>query len=38
VARAMTELAGRLGPRFAPCAELARRAQAGEHFRSPLPS
>jgi 3-hydroxyacyl-CoA dehydrogenase/enoyl-CoA hydratase/3-hydroxybutyryl-CoA epimerase len=38
VARAMTELASRLGPRFAPCAELTRRAQAGERFRSPLPS
>ncbi len=38
VARALTELAGRLGPRFAPCAELSRRARAGERFRSPLPS
>jgi 3-hydroxyacyl-CoA dehydrogenase/enoyl-CoA hydratase/3-hydroxybutyryl-CoA epimerase len=38
VARALTELAGRLGPRFAPCVELDRRAQTGQRFRSPLPS
>jgi 3-hydroxyacyl-CoA dehydrogenase/enoyl-CoA hydratase/3-hydroxybutyryl-CoA epimerase len=37
VVRAMTELARRLGPRFAPCAELARRAESGQRFRSPLP-
>ena len=38
VVRALTDLAGRLGPRFAPCGELARRAEAGQRFRTPLPS
>jgi 3-hydroxyacyl-CoA dehydrogenase/enoyl-CoA hydratase/3-hydroxybutyryl-CoA epimerase len=38
VVRALGDLARRLGPRFAPCAELTRRAASGERFRSPLPS
>ncbi len=33
VVRALEALAGRLGPRFAACAELKRRAGAGERFR-----
>jgi 3-hydroxyacyl-CoA dehydrogenase/enoyl-CoA hydratase/3-hydroxybutyryl-CoA epimerase len=33
VVRALEGLAGRLGPRFAPCAELKRRAEAGQVFR-----
>src|SRR5262249_5089325 len=33
VVRALEALAGRLGPRFAPSAELKRRAAAGERFR-----
>jgi 3-hydroxyacyl-CoA dehydrogenase/enoyl-CoA hydratase/3-hydroxybutyryl-CoA epimerase len=38
VVRALNDLARRLGPRFAPCAELTRRAEAGARFCSPLPS
>ena len=38
VVRVLTDLSQRVGPRFAPCAELARRAEAGERFRTPLPS
>jgi 3-hydroxyacyl-CoA dehydrogenase/enoyl-CoA hydratase/3-hydroxybutyryl-CoA epimerase len=34
VVRALEGLAGRLGPRFTPCAELKRRAGAGQRFRS----
>jgi 3-hydroxyacyl-CoA dehydrogenase/enoyl-CoA hydratase/3-hydroxybutyryl-CoA epimerase len=37
VVRALADLAHRLGPRFAPCAELTRRGQSGWRFRSPLP-
>jgi 3-hydroxyacyl-CoA dehydrogenase/enoyl-CoA hydratase/3-hydroxybutyryl-CoA epimerase len=37
VFRALSDLAHRLGPRFAPCAELTRRAESGAHFRTPLP-
>ncbi len=37
VLRALADLTQRLGPRFAPCAELTRRAAAGARFRSPLP-
>jgi 3-hydroxyacyl-CoA dehydrogenase/enoyl-CoA hydratase/3-hydroxybutyryl-CoA epimerase len=33
VVRALESLAGRLGPRFTACAELKRRAEAGERFR-----
>jgi 3-hydroxyacyl-CoA dehydrogenase/enoyl-CoA hydratase/3-hydroxybutyryl-CoA epimerase len=33
VVRALEALEARLGPRFAPCAELKRRAAAGERFR-----
>jgi 3-hydroxyacyl-CoA dehydrogenase/enoyl-CoA hydratase/3-hydroxybutyryl-CoA epimerase len=36
VVRALTDLARRLGPRFEPCAELRRRAEAGPPFRTPL--
>ena len=36
VARALTELAGRLGPRFEPCPELRRRADEKIPFRTPL--
>jgi 3-hydroxyacyl-CoA dehydrogenase/enoyl-CoA hydratase/3-hydroxybutyryl-CoA epimerase len=32
VVQTLTELAGRLGPRFQPCAELRRRADSGEPF------
>lgn len=38
VVRALNDLARRLGPRFAPCAELTRRAESGQRFRTPLPS
>ena len=38
VVRAMNDLASRLGPRFAPCAELIRRAESGSRFRTPLPT
>jgi 3-hydroxyacyl-CoA dehydrogenase/enoyl-CoA hydratase/3-hydroxybutyryl-CoA epimerase len=37
VFRALSDLTHRLGPRFAPCAELTRRAESGAHFRTPLP-
>jgi 3-hydroxyacyl-CoA dehydrogenase/enoyl-CoA hydratase/3-hydroxybutyryl-CoA epimerase len=33
VVRALEGLAGRLGPRFQPCAELKRRAETGQPFR-----
>jgi 3-hydroxyacyl-CoA dehydrogenase/enoyl-CoA hydratase/3-hydroxybutyryl-CoA epimerase len=34
VVRALQGLAGRLGPRFAPCAELKRRVEAAQAFRT----
>jgi 3-hydroxyacyl-CoA dehydrogenase / enoyl-CoA hydratase / 3-hydroxybutyryl-CoA epimerase len=37
VLRALADLTQRVGPRFAPCAELTRRTAAGPRFRSPLP-
>jgi 3-hydroxyacyl-CoA dehydrogenase/enoyl-CoA hydratase/3-hydroxybutyryl-CoA epimerase len=37
VLRALADLAHRVGPRFAPCAELTRRAESGTRFRAPLP-
>jgi 3-hydroxyacyl-CoA dehydrogenase/enoyl-CoA hydratase/3-hydroxybutyryl-CoA epimerase len=37
VLRALSDLAHRIGPRFAPCAELTRRAGSGTRFRDPLP-
>jgi 3-hydroxyacyl-CoA dehydrogenase/enoyl-CoA hydratase/3-hydroxybutyryl-CoA epimerase len=36
VVRALEQLASRLGPRFAPSAELKRRASSGERFRKPV--
>ncbi len=37
VQRALADLAHRVGRRFAPCAELTRRAGSGTRFRTPLP-
>jgi 3-hydroxyacyl-CoA dehydrogenase / enoyl-CoA hydratase / 3-hydroxybutyryl-CoA epimerase len=34
--QALTELAGRLGPRFEPCAELRRHADSGQPFCRPI--
>ncbi len=36
--RVLNDLTRRLGPRFAPCAELTRRAASEERFRTPLPA
>src|SRR5205085_283983 len=38
VARALTDLAGRYGPRFEPCAELRRHVASGEPFTRPAPA
>ena len=38
VVRALADLTQRVGPRFAACAELSRRAASGARFRSPLPA
>jgi 3-hydroxyacyl-CoA dehydrogenase/enoyl-CoA hydratase/3-hydroxybutyryl-CoA epimerase len=38
VVQALTDLAARYGRRFEPCAELRRRAEAGEPFTQPVPA
>jgi 3-hydroxyacyl-CoA dehydrogenase/enoyl-CoA hydratase/3-hydroxybutyryl-CoA epimerase len=38
IARALNDLARRIGPRFMPCGELIRRADSKQRFRAPLPA